>query len=250
MRMGGSSHVGQVREINEDAFWCGAGMLVVADGMGGHAAGEVASRLALDTVVDLLGPLATQPEKGAAKEDFEALSRAIDEAVHAANREIFAHAQADPTLKGMGTTLTLALIRMGRVLLGHVGDSRAYLIHNGELVQLTEDHSVVWELVRSGGISRAEIQEHPYRNLLTRALGTARGVDVDLQQVRLGATDGLLLCTDGLTAVLADGEIARIIARHPDPQEAADSLIRAANKRGGPDNITALVAVPGAGQGE
>lgn len=240
MRVGSGSDVGRVRKSNEDAFWHDGRLFIVADGMGGHAAGEIASRIATETIRSWRFPDETAPE--------EVDRSAVREALLAANQAVYEKAQKDPACRGMGTTLTLALLSSSRATLGHVGDSRAYLIRDGRLIQLTEDHSVVAELIRSGGLTEEEASAHPFRNLLTRALGTARDVEVDVETVRLEAGDGLLLCTDGLSGVLSDGELLRLASEAADPQSAVVRLLEAANAAGGPDNITAILIWPEVGE--
>lgn len=241
MQAGYGSHVGQVRETNEDAVLCSERLFVVADGMGGYAAGEIASRLAVETVSGWRFPPETAP--------FQTVRDEVVRAVHAANQEVYDRGQRDGALKGMGTTLSVALLVGSVAVVAHVGDSRVYAVQENKLLQVTHDHSVVGELVRSGGISEVQARQHPYRNMLTRALGTARHVDVDVERVQLRRGDGLLLCTDGLTGLLADDEIASVIAEHRDPQTAVDVLILMANERGGPDNISAVLAFPGGREG-
>lgn len=234
MRVGGASDVGRVRTINEDAFWFDDRLLIVADGMGGHVAGEVAAAVALETVKEAIGSLRLQP--GAPVQEL------VRSAVREANRRVFERARRDG-LDGMGTTLTMAVVVDRVAYVGHVGDSRAYHIQKERMVQITEDHSVVAELVKTGGISAAEAHTHPYRNLLTRALGTTPDVVADLYSVSLDPGEGLLLCTDGLTAVLTDEEIYRVLEQCRDPDACARRLVDLANARGGPDNITAVVAL-------
>jgi len=234
MRVGGASDAGRVRKQNEDAFWFDERLLIVADGMGGHAAGDVAANLALNAARAAIA--AESPGTGSREE-------VVRRAIAAANLEVYQRASGDPRLYGMGTTLTLAWIVEGRAVVGHVGDSRAYHATRERLLQLTADHSVVAELVRSGGLRESEAQFHPYRNLLTRAIGTAPHVEADVTSVDLGPGEALLLCTDGLTAVLDDAEIHRTLVEERDPQACALRLVEMANARGGPDNITAVVAV-------
>jgi len=242
MLLGFGSDVGRVRETNEDSLFCGESLFVVADGMGGYAAGEVASQLAVQTVKGWRFPSGHLPVRAAVQE--------LERSVHAANQAVYDRALHDPATRGMGTTLTAALIVGGGAVIAHVGDSRAYLVKGGEIEQVTQDHSVVGELVRSGGITRREAERHPYRNMLTRALGTSRHVDVDIVRVPIAAGEGLLLCTDGLTTVLRDEEIAAIIARHVRPEAAVDELIAATNARGGPDNVSLILLYPGDRHGE
>lgn len=238
MQAGYGSDKGRVRATNEDALWCDDRLIVVADGMGGAAAGEVASRLAVETVRGWRFPSKHAPIQNVKEE--------VERSIHAANQEIYDRALRHKELQGMGTTLTMAfLLPAGTAIVAHVGDSRAYLFTQNRLSRITQDHSVVGELVRSGGILPSQAEHHPYRNLLTRALGTSRHVDVDIERVRLGPRDALLLCTDGLTGLVSDDEMETIIAESKEAQAAVDALISLANERGGPDNITAVLIYPG-----
>ena len=224
---GVATDLGKVREGNEDSYLMDPPLLLyaVADGMGGHRGGEVASRLALETV--------------------ESLARAgtgtLAEQVHEANRTVFERSQRDRRVTGMGTTLTAAMIFDDAVHLAHVGDSRAYLLRAGAFRQLTEDHTLVARMVKAGEISAGEAEVHPHRNVLTRALGTEPDVEVDEGRVGLMDGDRLLLCSDGLFGMVTEDQIQAILETEPDPQHAADRLVRAANRAGGIDNITALV---------
>jgi protein phosphatase len=197
----------------------------VADGMGGHRAGEVASATAIDTLQ-------------AAFED----GNPIDRAVAAANAAVFAKAADDAALRGMGTTLTAVALRPdGTAILGHVGDSRAYLMRDGAVTQVTDDHSLVEQLVREGRLSPEEAQHHPQRAIITRALGVDADVEVDTYRVDLKPGDRLLICSDGLTGMLSDETIAVALRRYADPQQAAETLVDMANQAGGDDNITVVI---------
>ena len=224
---GVATDLGKVREGNEDSYLVDPPLFLyaVADGMGGHRGGEVASHLALETV--------------------ESLGRAgagtLADHVHEANRAVFERSQHDRRVTGMGTTLTAARIVDGAVYLAHVGDSRAYLLRAGAFRQLTEDHTLVNRMVKAGEITAAEADVHPHRNVLTRALGTEPDVEVDEDEVALMDGDRLLLCSDGLFGMVTEDQIQAIFENEPDPQHAADRLVRAANRAGGVDNITALV---------
>lgn len=237
MESGCGSSAGRVRELNEDVVWCDGRLAVVADGMGGAAAGEVAASLAVETVKGWPFPPLDAP--------IEELEEAALQAVGAANRIIYERASADPALRGMGTTITAAILGRDCAVVAHVGDSRAYHVKAGRLRPITQDHSVVAELVRSGGITPEQARRHPYRNLLTRALGPAPRVEVDIHTVPLDRDDGLFLCTDGLTILLADDEIAGIIQEAKGAQAAVDALIAEANQRGAPDNVSAILLYPG-----
>jgi serine/threonine protein phosphatase PrpC len=222
---GVATDIGRVREGNEDSYLVEPPLYAVADGMGGHRGGEVASQLALETVEELArhgtGTLADQ--------------------VRGANRAVFEKSQQDTAVTGMGTTLTAAVIEGPAAHLAHVGDSRAYLLRAGSLRQLTEDHTLVNRMVKAGEITRAEAEVHPHRNVVTRALGTEAEVTVDEDDVSLMDGDRMLLCSDGLFAMVAEDQIQAILEADPDPQKAADRLIRAANRAGGIDNITVVV---------
>lgn len=227
----GETHVGQVRRGNEDALLVGSSVFAVADGMGGHVAGEVASETALGPVADLDGRIYADPG--------EALE-ALRDAVSRANEHVLERADEEPDLRGMGTTLTAALVEHRRLHLAHVGDSRAYLLRDGELSQLTRDHTVVQGLLDDDQITPEEAASHPKRSIITRAIGVSSDLDVDARTLTLQAGDRLLLCSDGLTNVIDDDELATELARAGELQEAIDRLIDRANERGGPDNITAL----------
>ncbi|HET9771489.1 MAG TPA: Stp1/IreP family PP2C-type Ser/Thr phosphatase [Acidimicrobiia bacterium] len=218
--------VGRGRPENEDSILVDAahGLYAVADGMGGHRAGEVASATAIETLQDsYLG------------------GRPIDRAIEEANAAVFARAAEDAALRGMGTTLTAVAVDGGTALLGHVGDSRAYLLREGPVTQVTDDHSLVEQLVREGRLTPEEAQNHPQRAIITRALGVDAEVQVDTYRVDLRPGDRLLLCSDGLTTMLPDETIGATLRRHADPQQAADTLVDMANQAGGDDNITVLI---------
>jgi len=232
MRLGesaGRTDPGRVRRRNEDSFVLDPPLFAVADGMGGAQAGEVASRLTA----------------AAFREYHEADDLAPDGRVQAiiqeANRRIYERARSDSEVSGMGTTVTAALLTGGRVTLGHVGDSRAYRIRNGALDQLTEDHSLVGDLMRSGRLTPEEAEEHPQRSVITRALGTDPEVDVDTVTVDAEPGDLFLLCSDGLTTMVGDDDILGIVAAAPTLDDAARELVRAANTGGGEDNVTVVL---------
>jgi len=222
---GVATDTGQVREGNEDAYLVEPPLYAVADGMGGHRGGEVASQLALETIADL----------------FRKGDIPLAEQVRRANRAVFERSGADRSVAGMGTTLTAALVQGDLAHLLHVGDSRAYLLRAGSLRQLTEDHTLVNRMVKAGEITPEEAEVHPHRNVITRSLGTEADVDVDEQNVGLLDGDRLLLCSDGLTGMLTEDQVQAILEATPNAQEAADRLVRAANRAGGVDNITVVV---------
>ncbi len=222
-----TTDTGRKRRRNEDAYVCQPPLFAVADGMGGPRAGEVASSLAAAAVkADEAG--------GAGVERVVAL-------IQEANRRIFERSSEDENTSGMGTTLTVALVDDGGVAIGHVGDSRAYLARDGALEQLTEDHSLVAELVRGGKISPEEAVHHPQRSVITRALGTDPDVDADAFTVLPQPGDVFLLCSDGLTTMVSDETILRVIEEHHGQlSRAARELVKLANRAGGEDNITVV----------
>jgi PPM family protein phosphatase len=229
-RAAGQTDTGRKRRRNEDAFVCDPPLFAIADGMGGAQAGELASRLAAAAI----------EEAAAAVSDKEG----VVGVVRTANARIFQRSLQDPGVAGMGTTATVALVdeRAGTLSVAHVGDSRAYRFHDGTLEQLTTDHSLVGELVRSGRLTEDEAAVHPHRSVITRALGTEAEVDVDTLTVELRPHDLVLLCSDGLSAMVRDDEIARVLgAADGDPHRAAEALIQAANAAGGEDNVTVVL---------
>jgi protein phosphatase len=219
------SDAGRKRRRNEDAYVREPPLFAVADGMGGAQAGEIASRLAAAALRS--APLELGGE------------RQVIELIQEANRRVYERSSEDDAVSGMGTTMTVALVEDGWVRIGHVGDSRGYLIRDGQLEQLTEDHSLVAELVRSGKLSPEEAEVHPQRSVITRALGTEPDVDVDAFSVETKAGDVFMLCSDGLTSMVDDGTILELVGKHRgDLKKAAKALVDAANKGGGEDNIT------------
>lgn len=236
-RASGLSDIGKVRETNEDQFIVdeGLGLYAVADGMGGHAAGEIASELAIRSVSDAM-------RSAAQAGDVEQARRSIEDAVVAANRRICDSIAAHDDRRGMGTTVVLLLAIGDRAVIGHVGDSRAYLLRDGRLRQLTSDHSWVNEQVKLGVLSQQEAHRHPMRNVVTRALGSRGEVKPELAEERLEPGDAFLLCSDGLNVMLTDDLIRdTLLANRKDPAEACRALIGAANERGGEDNTTVIV---------
>ncbi len=229
------SDIGKVRETNEDSFVCRPPLFVVADGMGGHMAGEVASRMAVETVGNAVAA-------GDGAEPQALLTQAITQA----NQLIFRMSQDNSACAGMGTTVTAALAVGMRLYWGHVGDSRLYLLRGDTFAQITEDHSLVSELVKKGSITASEALLHPHRNILTRAVGTADQVRVDTGSLDLAAGDKVLICTDGLTNMVSDGDIAAILRRDDAGTALLAMLVARANDAGGLDNITAILLSCGA----
>lgn len=228
---GAATDVGRVRERNEDAFVARNPLFAVADGMGGHQGGEVASRVALEVLAAGAGEaLGAEPSP-----------EGLAEVVGRANAAVLAQAAGDQSLSGMGTTITAAVLTDGRMHLVHVGDSRAYLLRDGRLTRLTEDHTLVQRLVNEGKLTPQEAEIHPHRSVLTRALGVEADVEIDRMSEDVRTGDRILLCSDGLTSMVPEEEITRLLAGHDDPQAAAEALVTAANDAGGVDNITAVV---------
>lgn len=223
---GGATDQGRVRDTNEDVYVVDRRLqlFAIADGMGGHRAGEVASATALEA-------LRASVSSGTG----------LGDAITNANAAVFAKATDDESLEGMGTTLTAVVPDGNGVLVGHVGDSRGYLLRDGELRQLTTDHSLVQEFVREGRLTAEQAAVHPQRSIITRALGVEAAVEVDVYSVPLVPGDRILLCSDGLTDMLRAEDIAGLLRREPDPTRAANLLVDSANAAGGEDNITTIV---------
>ena len=218
---------GRTRRHNEDAYVIDPPLFAIADGMGGAQAGEVASRLAT----------AALKESGADGGGEQRIADLIQEA----NRRVYDRSSSDPNTSGMGTTITVALVEDDQVSFGHVGDSRAYLIRDAQMEQLTEDHSLVNELLKTGKLSREEAETHPQRSVITRALGTDPDVDVDTFSVRAETGDLFLLCSDGLTDMVSEDSILEVVERNrKDIDGALRALVKEANRGGGQDNITVV----------
>jgi protein phosphatase len=219
---------GRQRRDNEDSMFARAPVFVVADGMGGAQAGEVASRMAVEAFERGL------PDSGSPEER-------LAERIREANQQIYDVSRSQKEHEGMGTTVTAAYVDDTDLAIAHVGDSRAYLFRDGELTRLTEDHSLVEELVRRGKLTEEQAAEHPQRSVITRALGPEATVEVDTWSYPVRDRDVLLLCSDGLTSMISQPQIAEILATSPDLAQAGDRLIRAANEAGGRDNITVIL---------
>jgi PPM family protein phosphatase len=237
-QIGHATDTGKKRRRNEDEYVVEPPLFAVADGMGGAQAGELASSLAAGAVRD---------------DNFDAGSgeRHVAELIQEANRRVYQRSSEDAAVSGMGTTMTVALVEDGTVSFGHVGDSRAYLIRDGALEQLTEDHSLVAELVRSGQLSPEEAETHPQRSVITRALGSDPDVDVDTFAIEAQPGDLFMLCSDGLTSMVDDDVILRTVEKNRENLQAtAKALVKAANKGGGEDNITVVFFEIGEETGE
>jgi serine/threonine protein phosphatase PrpC len=223
-----ASDTGRKRRRNEDTYVVAPPLFAVADGMGGAQAGEVASKLAASALHS------AEPEGLGGLREVEAL-------IQEANRRVYDRATTDPSASGMGTTMTVALVEGMSVVIGHVGDSRAYLVRGERMEQLTEDHSLVNELQKSGRLSAEEAQVHPQRSVITRAVGTDPAVEVDAFTIQADEGDVFLLCSDGLSDMVPDEEILELVDRHRDNLDrAVKMLVAAANRGGGEDNITAV----------
>jgi protein phosphatase len=225
--------VGKVRTGNEDAYGhcLDAGIFVVCDGMGGAAAGEVASRLAVDTLIERLCAVTTRENR----------RKVLEDSIVAANRRVYAHAEKDASRQGMGTTLVAVAIQENQALIGHVGDSRCYLFRAGQLTRQTNDHSLVDEQVRLGQMTQEDAERSPLRNVITRAIGTKESVDAEITELNLESGDILLLCSDGLTREVSEPRIAEILGHPGTIEEQCQQLIDAANAAGSHDNVTAIL---------
>lgn len=240
MFVGVCSDVGKMRDVNQDSFYrCEMKdfpLFVVADGMGGHKAGEIASRIVIQTVEEMVN--AHKDE--ILSNDLE-ITKFIKDTLVLSNNKVFEESNSVAEYKGMGTTVTMAFIRDYKLYIGHIGDSRAYLLRGNEIVQLTQDHSLVAELVRNGSITEKEAVNHPQKNIITRALGTDFEIEIDISSREVQDGDIVLLCSDGLTNMVTDDMVKDIILRPDDIQTRCNLLIKTANKFGGHDNITAIL---------
>lgn len=240
MRAYGITDIGKVRDVNQDQFATlefedGSGLAVVCDGMGGPGGGQIASSIAVKTICDEF------QKSYRLDEPLEEVKKEITHAVQLANAAIFDEGLADRTLMGMGTTAVLAFYRGQRVLIGNIGDSRAYLIRDGQTRQISKDHSIVQQMLDSGSISKLEARNHPQKNIITRALGVEANCDLDIFEVELSEFDSILLCTDGLSNHLEDGELGFEVSVGDRQRTILKKLVSMANSRGGTDNITAVL---------
>ena len=244
---GGVTDMGRVRTNNEDCYKIvePLHLFVLSDGMGGEAHGEIASAMAVETVVNHCLDIESNPAArviGRVDPNWSDRTRRLSTAVHLANKNIFKSAEEDPDRHGMGATLTAVWIDDAKLSIAHVGDSRAYLLRSGSLLQLTRDHSLVAEQVRRGILTAAEADESEMQSVLLRALGAQAEIEVDAEEHTLFPRDVLLLCSDGLTRMVTEPEIAGMLQAETDPTRASEKLVALANERGGPDNIS-VVAV-------
>lgn len=241
MEFWGITDTGRVRARNQDAFdaaVCGVDgtvVLVVCDGMGGARAGDVASSVACETF------MAEMKASADGQTDLSALSLRLARAVAAANGAVYARSLSDPEYAGMGTTLVAAVVSGEEAVIVNIGDSRAYRTSGGTIEQITRDHSVVEDMVTRGDITRLEARHHPHKNLITRALGSGRAEPPDIFEIKLDVDEYILLCTDGLTNMVGDEEIALELRGSTDVEASCRRLVALANHRGAPDNVTALL---------
>lgn len=238
MKIGFSTDVGLKREINQDALYVSEQkkypIIAVADGMGGHNAGEIASAIFVDVLKEYEGILL--------KVENPSIPRVLNEVFEKANTEIFKRAEVDESCEGMGTTATVAIIDWPTMYIGHVGDSRLYIYSSETIKQLTKDHSIVGEMLRNGEISDEEADNHPQKNIITKAVGTHESIIADFSEIELEDGFIVLVCSDGLTNMLKKDEIEEIISRHQeDLCFASEELVKKANASGGLDNITVIL---------
>jgi serine/threonine protein phosphatase PrpC len=250
VKIGYQSDVGKQRKLDEDSIIIvrtdavyesekiQRALLVLADGMGGHNAGEIASFLAAKRVAEEMTRVILKKQQ-ISDEKIEILLR---ESIRQANREICDYAERNPQHKGMGATLTAAIILGINVHIGHIGDSRAYIFNKREIKQITKDHSLVQEMLDSGKITEEEARIHPQKNIITRSVGLREDVAVDTFKECIFEEDFLLICCDGLTDVVSDEEIHAVVMHNDDPQKMCDILVQKANDKGGPDNISVIIA--------
>ncbi len=242
----GLTHVGRQRQHNEDSFLVesDARLFLVADGMGGHAAGEIASRIAVDSISEFM--LHTKEDDGtwphAYDEHFKRSTNKLMAAVRLANTRVLEAMRKDARLRGMGTTIVACFADDVTMSIAHVGDSRAYLVRDNKLSRITSDHSWVFEQVQAGMLTEAEAEKHPLRNVITRALGGALQVAPDASEIELKHGDTFLLCSDGLTGMVPEEEILRLVTTNDgDLEKACQDLVDTANEHGGLDNVTAVL---------
>jgi len=237
----GKTDRGQVRANNEDNFYLDEklGLLVVADGMGGHASGETASTLAVNVIRDYFQ--GRQKIIGEYADNFSEATNRLMSAIRLANQAVYEAAQNSPHLQGMGTTIVAVLLTENKLSIAHIGDSRAYLIRGGSVDQLTDDHSIVNEQVKRSMLTKEEASQSEMKNLLTKALGVRPDTEADLDELTMFDDDTLLLCTDGLSNMITNETALEIISSADSVERACGALIDAANEKGGKDNITAVV---------
>lgn len=230
MKSIGTSRIGLVRKVNEDRLYRDDSLLLVADGMGGHAGGAIASTMAVETITDCL------------RKQENITEDSLREAIALANEAIYNHIQTETSLKGMGTTVVVVHVGEDEVVWGNVGDSRLYLFRDSRLVRVTKDHSIVQKLLDAGAISSEEAETHPKRNVLTRAVGVENNLEIDTGTLSVEAGDKILLCSDGLTSSLSEEVIASILQKGEGDKQVLDELISLVYKNGAKDNVTLIIA--------
>lgn len=240
MEIGVCSDVGRIREVNQDSYYYSEDskfpLYVVADGMGGHNAGEIASSMAIEAIKETF-----IQKKDALENNRIEIPLFINEVLVKANENVLNQAVRVEAYKGMGTTTTMLYLHENIAYIGHLGDSRAYLLSDDRIIQLTQDHSLVAELVRKGSISEEEAANHPQKNIITRALGTQKEVKIDILTRDVKKNDFILLCTDGLTNMVSEEKMKETILMSDSVQEACERLIDLANESGGLDNTTVMI---------
>jgi protein phosphatase len=243
VRIFGITDKGLVRETNQDSFATEPklGLIIVADGMGGHAAGEQASSSAVLTVLEVFSRYDFAKGTLGGSEQTYSVEEIIGLALQEANERIMIASVSDANLQGMGTTAIVGVEKDGHLHFGHIGDSRVYRIRDGAADQLTEDHSIVQQLVRAGAISQAEAQVHPYKNVITRCLGMASEIEPDIITVPVQNGDRFVICSDGLSNFVTNQRLVEIVGGNDDIDEAGKMLVSEANARGGGDNITVVL---------
>lgn len=239
MRIVAKTDKGNVRDSNQDAYAVGefsdeVVWSVVCDGMGGAAGGNIASALAVKVISDKINASYREQMRDSS------IKNMLDSALTAANIEVFDFAEAQPDLRGMGTTVVCAIVRDNQAYIAHAGDSRAYVINNGSIHQITTDHSMVQDLLSRGKITAEQAEHHPNKNIITRAVGVDKGIEIDFEQIDLNDDDTLLICTDGLSNYVSNDEMLELMSdgKH---YAFADRLVKKANENGGGDNITVVV---------
>ena len=238
--------IGLVRSKNEDNYYMddAAGLFVVADGMGGHASGEVASKMAVDIIRDYIKGINNErpAQIGAYRQDCSETTNRLGSAIRLANMAIYEASRKNPQLQGMGTTVAAAQIDGRRLSLAHIGDSRVYLVRAGDIEQLTDDHTIVYEQVKREIITKDEASKSEMRHILTKALGISAEAEVDMNEMNVAPNDILLFCSDGLSGMVDDETMRTVVEATDDPAVACEQLISLANAKGGKDNITVIVA--------
>lgn len=243
MRAAGLTDIGKVRSINQDSFHLleDKQVYIVADGMGGHAAGDQASRIAVKTIAEILSNYDfSQDDVEDETESGMSVEELIRYALQEANEQILLASLSNQHLQGMGTTAIVAVENKGSLFVGHIGDSRTYLTREKQISQITEDHSVVQQLVKAGAISEEEAQVHPYKNVITRCLGMQANVEPDTLELVLQPGDKVLMCSDGLSNMVSDKQMEEMLNENT-PEEACQKLVDLANENGGTDNITVVL---------